>query len=462
MSRGHRSVMNEPRASARAAFTLIELMVAMGILAGMMTMIGMVFSSASKASGQAQATAALYRQLRQATSALRHDLNKIQPLTSTLGIAGVEVSAQDKADSPIVTHRADLLMLVGDLNEEPFIFQDVEGTVTVAGAQIVYGHADLDDFNSATGWASQRRRVETPLGPPLFPASQWHLARRAVVFPVSNQPTSRGTSNWPLTNPSLLGASNTPADLFQTNFAAVRGAVPGGLYKYDDDDDNGGSELELYYAYVPQSGSGFAFRYERAGNPHYLYENGYWYEWTGPPLLPETSPWSRQDPPGTLRYSSVEPDRPTWDWFNSGSANADRWYLPNWFYNPALTDRRTVLDPKPPVGAADRMSAHFLPNCSEFKVEFTYDDPRELLIPGGDVPVSDWDEDNSYESTSPLPIRWQSVPDGKVWVWKGMSVNPLIRTDPNRWPKALKITIRVYDAGDRLEKPIEQTIIHTW
>jgi len=65
----------------------------------------------------------------------------------------------------------------------------------------------------------------------------------------------------------------------------------------------------------------------------------------------------------------------------------------------------------------------------------------------------------------PQPIRWYTVPNGQQIIWSRLSATVDYTddpTDPHRWPRALRITIRVYDQGGRLDSPIEQTLIHVW
>ena len=140
---------------------------------------------------------------------------------------------------------------------------------------------------------------------------------------------------------------------------------------------------------------------------------------------------------------------------------------------------RVVLDPTPPIGQGERLAHYYLPACSEFKVEFTYDDPREIEIdrePGsptiGEPILFDWNGDGTVETPAPSPINWQSVPANEKWVWSKLSPQPNDYDDgagdlrdlthPYRWPKAIRITIKVYDPGGRLEEPITQTIVHAW
>ena len=134
------------------------------------------------------------------------------------------------------------------------------------------------------------------------------------------------------------------------------------------------------------------------------------------------------------------------------------------------------------------MAQHFLPGCSEFKVEFTYDDPRELATQYNETTgvlsmlTYGWkrtDDDQNYKPSgtdvtdfvpAPMPIRWQEVPDRSIYVWSGVEVtaNEMAgdklqnRTFPYRWPRAVRITLRSYGPLGRLDRPIEQAVIYTF
>ncbi|HSW47070.1 MAG TPA: hypothetical protein VLM89_16015, partial [Phycisphaerae bacterium] len=187
-----------------------------------------------------------------------------------------------------------------------------------------------------------------------------------------------------------------------------------------------------------------------------------------------------------------------------------------WFYIPGTQGAsRVLLDPNPPPGRSNMMSAYFLPGCSEFKVEFTYDDPREIavdentrrpiLTPDADNDgqteydmdgtgvIADTDNDGVLDAPrtpAPQPINWQSLPSyweaqtqGVPWqqvrVWNRIGVELTDyadatrtattppsdlrdRTQPFRWPRAIRITIRAYDPAGRLDDPITYTIVHCW
>ena len=107
---------------------------------------------------------------------------------------------------------------------------------------------------------------------------------------------------------------------------------------------------------------------------------------------------------------------------------------------------RTKLDPSPPPEQIDRLAYYFLPACCYFLVEFTYDDPRQ--------------------QAGASPIGWQAVPPGQQICWSKLPVDPpqqgQAQQPQDRWPRALRITIRAYDQAGGLDQPVEYTLIHCW
>ncbi len=146
------------------------------------------------------------------------------------------------------------------------------------------------------------------------------------------------------------------------------------------------------------------------------------------------------------------------------------------------------------------MAAYFLPGCVDFKVEFTYDNPREIIIDRAsanreplvtdrfdvDLATPTWLDTNGDTVLDKLPvpqaIKWHSVPAGQTWVWSHLSVNPsyyqaavpaldlrdLTLQSPElgaplfSWPRAVRITLRAVDPAGRLAEPITQTIVHSF
>lgn len=149
---------------------------------------------------------------------------------------------------------------------------------------------------------------------------------------------------------------------------------------------------------------------------------------------------------------------------------------PSWFYNGEGS--RVAIDPDPEVpGAAKYLAPYFLPACSEFKVEVTFDDPRILptFLDGNAfvVAASDLNRDENItdgdDAPAPDPINWQTVPNDEMWVWYdtpssayAASGDSRQYTDPFVWPSAVRITITAYDPAGNLDDPVTTSIIHAF
>ena len=448
----------------RGGFTVIELLVSVAVLVGIMTMVAMIFATASKASGQAAASSTLYRYLRQATDALRADLAAVDPSTSVLFIGGTEIQAYKTEQArtsgqAMVSHRADVLSFLTKRSVQPFVFEQPApptGPIPLADRVLVtYGHADWAPLVSSgktdNPWAfdlSKLIRVEgedpaNPVSPK--PASQWHLARRIIAFPAATYAVSQGSG---MGDPGDLGFTTDKfltgdCDVFGDPLTSVLPHLPPGFYHFND----AGGMQYVYCRY--SAGTDHWYRSPAAGVWYVLYDDGYWYQFEGS-YVPNPDHWVRWEngamlPPILLPYPSRPSDDPTYSNYITN--------VVNWFHvaNPtAGHPGRVVVPSSLPVGAQKRLGSYFLPGCSEFRVEYTYDDPREILLDASDAPIFQH------------PVRWYTVGTGEQMIWSQLAADPTDRTDPHRWPKALRITIRVYDQGGRLEAPIEQTVIHTW
>ncbi len=493
LCRERRSSFIIHHSSFRPAFTLVELMVSLAILVGMMTMVAMIFHTAGKASGEAQASAALYRQLSQITEIIRRDLESVDPLSHMLGIAGVEFLAQEQAQASPTAHRADVLMLVAAREFAPYVYQPASGDEFSPITHIIYEHANFGrlDPGSATWMAGSQRQVESGT----IPASQWHLARRVVGFPSADL-ANTGTDFvrcWPLTGHEFTGdfrerpeEYNKFMDVFDFRWftdlhspgyirppspapdsfddlldPAFHGVEPG-LFQYN-------ASGALFFAYLKTSNG--IFRFDFAGT--YLFDGGYWWKWDNgnPDGRWQWQRWDQSIGPDPVAHTPdpTLPPIPAIDGYVNSDPRQPWRHWPEWFYTGGQS--RVWLDPSPPAGVPERLAAYFLPACSEFKVEFTYDDPHEIEI-GGDPPEPILTPYGMSQVPAPRPVRWQSVPPGEQWVWSGLSMDPgdydapsgdlRDLTHPYRWPRALRITIRAYDAAGGLDRPIQRTIIHTW
>ncbi|HSW44459.1 MAG TPA: hypothetical protein VLM89_02700, partial [Phycisphaerae bacterium] len=178
-------------------------MVSVAVLVGLLAMVAMIFSTSTRASGQAQTTTALYRVVQQAAEAIRQDLEATVPGESIMGIARVDILAQatpEAAEAGLVPnpaaagnwHRADMLMLVHRRKFSPYIFEPQDNDAFEEYRHVVYGHANIGRLAqtgpNTYGWVLTSR-VEPWSDPAAIntvaamPASKWHLARRVTGSP---------------------------------------------------------------------------------------------------------------------------------------------------------------------------------------------------------------------------------------------------------------------------------------
>ena len=332
----------------RGGFTLVELIVSMGVLVGLMTMVGMIFSIATNAASTGTANMSVHRLLRMTREVIESDLENFDPAGGALAIYGWEqlayASTDDRASGrslrglsrvpngddeldyhpPFDYHRADVLMFTTSARTAPYAASapGIEGT----GQILVYGHADFGEMltenlldPSRHKWeaADRFRRLEngrlltTLLGvvvgnqPSALPASRWHLARRATVFTKQDTKLSAAIGGWLGGNSRLTDASDR-ARIYRAGRSTISGnGLPGGdlLDRFDIDE--------------------------------------------------ALSQWAA-----------------------STEGIPDDWYYPD----VSRTEMRTVLDPTPPLGQQGRLAYQFLPGCVEFKVEITFDSPDMVQV----------------------------------------------------------------------------------
>lgn len=426
-ARGHQ------RARRRSGFTLLELMVSVAILLAVLALIGTIFSTVSKAGGNATSMSTMHRHLGQVADVLQEDLARTEPSTGMLAIAGEIIAAHatvlDRTNGrPRLPHRADALMVFTQRDPEPYVYQHDPNVAPPLApvVQVTYAHANFGKFKLINNsWTIDTttgaiKEIATPQAG--IAASEWHLARRVICFfdatyePINLPPPDNfGVGPWPLTDRGYL-----------TGEAEVLGQ-----YRWERIRTQYLSTALL--SFVGNTGTSFFFNdgiadyLTIASNARYLFTN-YWFALAG-------STWQREERPtgGPVYFTeSVVPQA----------------------YAPAIPTElfaaRSIIDPKPPLDVARPMTSNFLDNCSEFKVEYTYDDPRELRL-------------NTNGTINPsLPVRWQSVPNGQRIIWSSLPVLPDDRTDPRRWPRALRITLKAWDPGGRLTEPVTRTIVHTW
>ncbi len=487
------------------------MLVAVAILLAVMTMVGVIFNTASKSSGLAQAMNSAYRDLRNAGSVMREDLDRCLPAQGILAIAGVEVLAHSNAkdaesnrdlidptnpppgtaDPFADVHRADVLMFTTDRDIQTYVFRQPPRPQASGDPQpiefdpvaiVTYGHADVGEleFDGSIGqwrFRSGPKLIESA-GKPLIgnyrqsdmPSYSWHLARRVLRFPArtlaANQRNLAGVfqpagANYILVDPAILeGQCDVYVDPYNdpNDAGSILPLMGQGYFHYGPDATSPADD----YAVIRGSAQGRSWWYRLEIGDWFVFADDFWF---GSPGANATNCGAWQQ--WTRKVAGVTPDPPTCapDPLAAPPNGVDldaidrRWA----FYVPTQTNRRTVLDPTPPAGAGDRMGAYFLPNCSDFLVEYTYDDPAELFL----AP----DSSGNWRVEPQAPVRWQSVRNGEQMVWSRLSVSPKNyrdpndprnRTDPIRWPRALRITLRAYGPGTTLEDPVEQVIVHTF
>gem|GEM_PF-1160103 len=364
------------------AFTLSELVVAVGILALMMALAGEVFSIAVKSTGQATALTHVSQQLRILEQTLREDLRHVRPDTSLLVIQSNPVKAywtqhgreadstgntgkdptdgyphipdperekyDDNDDLVMVAPRADILMFVTQRTGARSV---VFPKVTADAQQVVYGHTlSVDYFADQTAACSGYRsyfpmqgggqkkkppvedacaeqfprdtECNSSLGHPV-PASKWHLGRRVVL----------------LSNKSLVPP---PLSRRQMECLGLIDHIPLPYSRAPNEDDD-----------LPIEAGLMDVVYEFSLDAEILDKVG---------ALP---PYTQDDvcDECTGICDSIV------DFSGSDEYGRGKWL------------RRSILDETLPAPIGDRIGHYLLPNCASFKVEWTMDPD---ILGGGD------------------------------------------------------------------------------
>lgn len=317
----------------RAAFSLAELVISIGVLVLMMGLAGQVFSITIKSTGQATALTEVTQQLRVFEETLREDLRNVQPGQSVLLIQGNPVNAywsqlgkesdddtspkngygslrdteRERVDSngkpvldtngnvQLTPPRADLLMFFTARKATSQINPAVSSRVQ----QVVYGHANQGEYPtdptqemSVVSQLPSQGVIGLDAEDIVIPAQQWHLARRSSL---------------------VLANALPPGELAMTVNAVemVRG------------------EKDVYWG-VDFVKDVLRPQFDSAGNP--------------------------------LGYP---------------------WYLPAAVApsNSQVSLLRSELDTTPPMMMANRLGSYFLPYCASFKVEWSLD-PRSPFVDG--------------------------------------------------------------------------------
>ena len=357
--------------SARPAFTLVELVVSIGILLLMLSLAGQVFSVTVKSTGQATALTRVNQRFRQFERILRDDLRNVQPGHSMILIQGNPVNAywtQDgrEADDdgvpsngyphasdpereqaraiaagPVIPAkpRADLLMIFAARKGRSY----TNPAVTSNLQQVVYGHAELGEYVANPNPTGPHDQFELVQGPAAFPnvngypdatavspvpSEHWHLARRSVLL-LPGGPPSR---------PRCPNRNLNPMDFFddgclldgRTDFIGTPGRRPG-------------------QPPPPHCNPG-DFRY-------CTYEES--------ALLPATDDFGKADA--------------FWPWFLPEIFGDTQTAAP--YANWKKPFARSLLDVTPPPLYADNLAHFMLPHCASFKVEWALN-PRSDFVAG--------------------------------------------------------------------------------
>lgn len=460
------------RARRRSGFTLMELMVSVAILLAILALIGTIFATTSKAGGNATSMAILHRQLAQVAEMIERDLEYVTPGPggTPLGIRGRVVTAyetakdRDLARTPPPQHRADTLMFFTTAAQDPYSYQDVTNPLSPF-VQVVYQHADLAKLDPRTQQfdLTTLKRFEDLTQPPKLrsPAADWHLARRVIYslagLPAGPQPagTYVGPNTYPvaLTNP-LFMTGECEVLWYPVAFVKDLFPQPGVLQWHPSYLSSASLGLTAFPDFPGATCFGSYAIY--GGNLLALSsaDARWWTSGSGNWARQEWTPPSGPMVPGAVANRPPLRTNPILGPFEAILRNT--LHDPN--AGPSGLPERSVVDPKPALDIVNPMRWNFLPGCSEFKVEYTYDDPRELAM----------DRTNGQIDLAPRPIRWHSVPDEGEIIWSNVSVSPRntagnpAPTDPRRWPRAIRITLRVWDTAGRLADPVTRTIVHTW
>lgn len=472
------------RRDDRRAFTLIEMLVSLGVLAIALGVVGIVFGVTTRTVNQAAALSELQATLRQCMLQIEEDLKFIDPSESVLVLVGRTRSAA-LTDADLAGGRY-YRVLTGDPNDVPAGYKpetspnldspgangysdysdpraDIMAFFTkrpaatrapgptasptdpyATGARfspsfVVYGHAAEGraertvNGNEATyQWTDAARHIDQEKNRTgggvisVLPASEWHVARRSTIVV-------------------------DPAVEFPNN--------PRRVDRLQDMDRLLRCEPE---ANLPGDKSLLSYRWLQGefSKPGYVLASPYpGSQGMTAPAMPVAAITLAEN----LLYENA-----------GGKAN----------HHVA-----TILA-DPPAELVSNLGLHMLPGCAWFQVEFLMpEDARNCLdyVPNDpadsqrtDVPR--WVEiedgatylfvpDTTYNrALIAQQIDANGVPVGRLKDFSLLDVTPLPAGSPvqdtvdNRrirlWPYAIRITVRVFDPRGRLEGPVERSVVH--
>ncbi len=453
------SSLRPSRGSAsRPAFTLTELVITVALLALMMTLAGQVFSLSVQTTNQAQALMDVSQSLRLLERSLRKDLAEVDPARSMMVIQANPVAAYwtrdgrdgdidaDDADKgplngyphipdperedvtagingasgppwALEKPRADVLMFFTSRRANSTVYPSVHSSLV----QVVYGHAELGEFATDGSWDVDPLPFvrydpadpvpfwdEAALFRDRYFARNWHLARREVL---------------------LVDAE---LDLLQSL----------GVISNDEFNDITGLRTDADFQWINDLTETFR------NDPELL-------------ALSDGALDFVTLADGDFDYVGLVVDSRVLDRSVISVGNRQRWY------------RRSRLDLTPPAQLADRMGQYFLPNCASFKVEWALSHPaaprtdRVIWVDPADAyasvsaelrgnPLANFFVPRSGnrfdETTLELPAAhgfYARDPDPTV-----------APSEPDPFfPKALRITVDVYDESDRFDRPFRHVMV---
>lgn len=509
------------RPAVRAAFSLAEMIVAMGVLVLMLTLAGQVFSLTVQSTGQATALVHLNQALRSFEETVRADLRGVFPGRSVIVIQGNPINTHWTADyvhdppdpervavdattgAPILDAdgfplrtlpHADLLMMFTNRRGRSFIDPEIQSDLQ----QVVYGHAEAGEYVRAAGAAPAAPFAFEPafasgMFPPAFPAGaaseapfpaqQWHLARRSVQLismPASELVLSGRALDWMdlfgntngdfLADDRLLTGAVDVVVNFDYESLVLHDAMSTGVTGPEHTDPN----LDPRWSLPGVFGQSPFQRSKLDTTPPPLYANR-----LGHYLLPNCASfkveWSL-NPRSDFVAGRLSGAREIL-WINSGQTNN-----PVGIPEPEMDDALATIEAK----------MQSLPNCDP-DIDPDCDPLRQQLFQLLNAPARHADGD-SYSLTerfrsdrfagasgvsnpwTPLSMVFNAPSDTRANTHVFTGTRPVLDSTPGStgapvsppeyvpddvFPSALRITIDVYDPQQRLEKPTRHVIIAT-
>lgn len=496
------------RGRAGRAFTLVEMLVALAVLIIAMAVVTTIFGITAQTASHTTAVADIQALLRAWMLQVEQDLKAIDPASSILVIHGrtqpaartaEELAAGrylrflvgdpnrvpagfrpgfDPTNDPNVTQysdpRADILMF---FSMRPSGSQAPPADVAVndpnhpysSGArfgpiQVLYGHAAIDEAELVRAGPPPEYRFADRLRHisqwhrntqrSVLPTTHWHLARRVVIlepYPFSNQP--------PLEEQVLFDGSATGA----ARDADKQTPYPR-ILRLDNTWNIAGDVARLNFVeYLRRFGGDFVYNGASAAALH-PYDDSNWKRGSGNPGL------------NRLVFAMLGP-RGASDFQRSDGRDV------------GLRHVATILE-DPPANLQGNLGLYALPACAWFQVEFLMpEDPRngrEYFDPSPNLNRRNRRSDALRWVQVKPDSTYVFVPDthenreivaeqvdsnGRPLIGPNLRLGNFAKADPtgedtvaNRrvrmWPFAIRLTVRVYDQGGRLQDPIERSIVH--